>query len=91
VQVNWTGFTCPSGTGSVSAYKVTLTNGTFSADGSTTRSFSPTERPADVVVDDKAGQSLFATYTVTCTGNDTSRESDPSGQAQATITAPAAP
>lgn len=89
VQVNWTGFTCPSGTGSVSGYKVTLTNGTFVADGSTVRSFSPTERPADVLVGNTAG-SLIATYTATCTGNNASRDSDPSPQGQATIT-PATP
>ncbi len=69
VQVNWSGFTCPSGTGSASAYDVSLTNGTFVADGSTKRSFGPTERPVDVLVAGTSG-SLIATYTVTCTGND---------------------
>ncbi|GAA1955234.1 serine/threonine-protein kinase [Microbacterium deminutum] len=90
VQVNWTGFTCPSGTGSVSAYKVSLTNGTFAADGSTERSFDPTQRPADVVVGGTTG-SLIATYVVTCTGNNASRDSDPSPQGQATITPAATP
>ena len=86
MQVNWTGFTCPSGTGSVSAYKVTLTNGTFAADGSA----DPVVRPDRIARPMSSWTtrpgSLIVTYTVTCTGNGASRESDASPQAQATIT-----
>jgi serine/threonine protein kinase len=88
VQVNWSAFTCPSGTGSVSSYNLTAVNGTFATTGGTEASFSPTERPVDVVVADSAGDSLFITYTVTCTGDD-ARDSEESPQAQATITEPA--
>ncbi|GAA3637310.1 hypothetical protein GCM10022200_20790 [Microbacterium awajiense] len=85
VQVNWTSFTCPSGTGSVSSYNLTAVNGTFEVNGQSEASFGPTERPVNLVVADQPGQSLFVTYTVTCTGNDTNRTSDESPQAQATI------
>ncbi|MET0736429.1 MAG: serine/threonine-protein kinase [Microbacterium sp.] len=87
VQINWAAFTCPSGTGSVSAYNLTAVNGTFVATGQSTASFGPTQRPVPLTVANTVGQSLFVTYTVTCTGNGTSRDSDPSGQAQATIEA----
>ncbi|MDE0547569.1 serine/threonine-protein kinase [Microbacterium sp. C7(2022)] len=90
VQVNWSAFTCPSGTGSVSSYNLTAVNGTFTETGNAQASFGPTQRPVDVVVSDAAGQSLFITYTVTCTGSD-ARDSDESPQAQATITAAATP
>ncbi|MEV8267579.1 serine/threonine-protein kinase [Microbacterium sp. NPDC076911] len=89
VQVNWSAFTCPSGTGTVSAYNLKAVNGTFSTTGGSEASFSPTDRPVDLVVANQAGQSLFVTYTVSCTGNGTSRNSEASTQAQATITAPA--
>jgi serine/threonine-protein kinase len=87
VRINWSAFTCPSGTGSVSAYNLTAVNGTFSVNGQSTASFPPTQRPVDLVVANTPGQSLFVTYTVTCTGNGVSRDSEPSGQAQATIEA----
>jgi serine/threonine-protein kinase len=89
VNVNWSAFTCPSGTGSVSAYNLSAVNGTFSETGQSTASFGPTQRPVQLVVADTPGQSLFVTYTVTCTGNGTSRDSAESTQAQATIEAPA--
>ncbi len=85
VQINWTSFTCPSGTGSVSLYNLTAVNGTFEVNGQSEASFGPTERPVNLVVADQPGQSLFITYTVTCSGNGTNRTSDESPQAQATI------
>ena len=71
----------------MSAYNLTAVNGTFSVNGQSTASFPPTQRPVDLVVANTPGQSLFVTYTVTCTGNGVSRDSEPSGQAQATIEA----
>ncbi len=85
VQINWAAFTCPSGTGSVSAYNLTAVNGTFPATGQSTASFGPTQRPIDLVVANAPGQSLFVTYTVTCTGNGVSRDSGESPQGQAVI------
>ncbi|GAA1977385.1 serine/threonine-protein kinase [Microbacterium pumilum] len=91
VQVNWSAFTCPSGTGSVSAYNLSAVNGTFPITGTPEASFSPTQRPVDLLVANQPGQSLFVTYTVTCTGNGASRDSEASSQAQATITPAATP
>ena len=91
VQINWAAFTCPSGTGSVSAYNLTAVNGTFPATGQSTASFGPTQRPIDLVVANAPGQSLFVTYTVTCTGNGVSRDSGESPQGQAVIEPIAAP
>ena len=85
VKINWSAFSCPSGTGSVSAYNLKAVNGTFTANGTSEAAFSPTQRPVDLVVANQPGQSLFVTYTVTCTGNGVSRNSPESAQAQATI------
>ena len=91
VQVNWTAFTCPSGTGSVSSYNLKAVNGTFAVNGQSTASFGPTDRPVPLVVADSPGQSLFVTYTVTCTNSGANRDSAESSQAQATIEAAVTP
>ena len=91
VQINWTGFTCPSGTGSVSSYNLKAVNGTFQVNGQSTAAFGPTDRPVPLVVANSPGQSLFVTYTVTCTNGGASRESAESSQAQATIEAATTP
>ena len=49
VTLNWTNFTCPSGTGTLSGYNVTITNATF-ADGSTARAFDPGTRNAEITL-----------------------------------------
>ncbi|MET0812267.1 MAG: serine/threonine-protein kinase [Microbacterium sp.] len=87
VKINWSAFSCPSGTGSVSAYNLKAVNGTFTQTGTSAASFSPTQRPVDLVVANAVGQSVFVTYTVTCTGNNVSRDSAESSQTQATIVA----
>ena len=86
--VNWTAFSCPSGTGNLTSYEVTLTNATFTKpDGSsaTVFSFGPDVRTSQIKVDaGKAGQVVTATYRAFC-GD---RASDMSDQGQsATITA----
>ncbi|SDG49674.1 serine/threonine-protein kinase [Microbacterium pygmaeum] len=87
LTVTWPAFTCPSGTGSVSSYNFTATNGTF-ANGQSTSAFTPDVRNAPVTVPVNATGSVLVTYTVTCSGGSAGqRTTDPSGEATATITA----
>ncbi|MGO2518720.1 MAG: protein kinase domain-containing protein [Microbacterium sp.] len=85
VKLNWTNFTCPSGTGNLSGYNVTLTNATF-GNGSNASSFDQNTRTADITLGN-AGLQVTATYTAMCSGggND-QRESGPSPQMSVTIT-----
>jgi eukaryotic-like serine/threonine-protein kinase len=82
-QVNWSAYSCPSGLGSVSSYNLTATNGTFVENGSSSASFGPNVRQAQINVADTTGN-LLVTYTVTCSGTD--RAAGPSGEANAQIT-----
>ncbi len=66
-QVTWTGYTCPSGTGSVTAYNLVATNGIFAVNGASTASFGPNDRSADIKVANASG-TLTVKYTVTCSG-----------------------
>ena len=85
VKLNWTNFTCPSGTGNLSGYNVTLTNATF-GNGSNASSFDQNTRTADITLGN-AGLQVTATYTAMCSGggND-QRESGPSPQMSVPIT-----
>lgn len=89
VTLNWTNFTCPSGTGNLSGYNVTITNATFD-DGSANRKFDPGTRSAQITLGAE-GLQATATYTALCSGggND-QRESGASPQMSVTIT-PAQP
>ncbi|WP_406248086.1 serine/threonine-protein kinase [Microbacterium sp. M] len=88
VTLNWTNYTCPSGVPALSAYEVTITNATF-ADGTTTRSFTPAERSAEITIGaDTAGQNVTATYQAFC-GAD--RASGASPQMTEQIQAPPTP
>ncbi|GAT74697.1 serine/threonine protein kinase [Microbacterium sp. HM58-2] len=81
--VNWTNFTCPSGTGTLTSYEVTLTNGTF-VDGNTVRSFDPSTRTSTFTVDTgKAGQFVTATYRAFCDNRPS--EVSPQGQSSTPI------
>ncbi|MDU0366902.1 serine/threonine-protein kinase [Microbacterium sp. KSW4-17] len=84
IQVSWQQYSCPAGTGSVTSYDFTATNGTFDTNGQSTASFSPDERNAQLKVSNSVGQSLRVTYTVSCSGTD--RTAGPSGEASASIT-----
>jgi eukaryotic-like serine/threonine-protein kinase len=84
-QVSWQGYACPSGTGSVSSYNLTATNGTFAANGQSSASFGPNDRNAQIEVTNATGQNLLVTYTVTCSGNNSQRDSGSSGEANAQI------
>jgi serine/threonine-protein kinase len=86
--VNWASFSCPSGTGSLTGYHVTLTNGAFVEGGQPEADFPAGTTRADFHVYDAPGQIVTAVYTATCSGSgDEARTSGPSPQAQATIDA----
>lgn len=85
--VNWTAFSCPSGTGSLTAYEVTVTNATL-ANGKTVSNFDPNTRTSQIKIDaGKAGQVVTATYRAFC-GD---RPSEMSGQGQSGVILPAVP
>jgi serine/threonine-protein kinase len=87
-QVQWPGYSCPSGTGSVSAYNLTATNGVFPATGQSTAAFGPNDRAGEIQVTGAGGQALIVTYTVTCTGGTAGeRTSGASPEASAQIQA----
>ncbi|MDQ1082350.1 MULTISPECIES: serine/threonine-protein kinase [Microbacterium] len=90
IQVAWQQYTCPSGTGSVTSYNFTATNGTFNTNGQSTASFKPEARNAALKVSNSAGQTLRVTYTVSCSGIG-DRQAGPSGEASASITGGASP
>jgi serine/threonine protein kinase len=91
VDINWSGYTCPPGTGSVLSYNLTASNGLFS-NGQSSIVATPTQRPLPIEVSANAGQSLIVSYTVTCTGGPGGDRTSPaSPQTQATITAASAP
>ncbi|MEU1973239.1 protein kinase [Microbacterium sp. NPDC019599] len=85
VTVTWTGYSCPSGAGSPSAYNFTATQGTFPVTGQSTASFPADARSAELLITGAEGQTVIVTYTVTCTGNE-QRTSPASGEANAQIT-----
>ncbi len=89
--INWTGFTCPSGSSTVKSYNVTLTNGVFQSNGQSTGTFTANDRPVPVTVASEVGRILTAQYTVTCTGDAGDRTSASSQEVQSTIVAAATP
>lgn len=91
-QVTWGGYTCPSGTGSVSSYNFSATNGTFSSTGQSTAAFGPNERTGQLLADNNPGATVIVTYTVTCSGGTAGqRETGPSGEGTTQINAAPAP
>jgi serine/threonine-protein kinase len=87
VQVTWTGYSCPAGSGAVSSYDFTATNGTFPVTGQSTASFAAGDRSGDLLITGSEGQTVTVTYTVTCSG----RSSPASGEANAQIQAASTP
>ena len=88
LTVMWDGYTCPPGTGSVSAYAFSVQNGTI-ANGP---NFPQNARNATVTAADAAGQTVIVTYTVTCTGGSGgNRTSGTSGEATVLIEAAPTP
>jgi serine/threonine-protein kinase len=91
-EISWGGYTCPSGTGSVSSYNFTATHGTFENGGQSTASFGPNDRKGQFLADNSPGETIIVTYTVTCTGGDAGqRTSGPSGEATSQIQQTPAP
>lgn len=83
--LSWTNFTCPSGTGNLTAYEVTLTNGTFTG-GNTVSNFDGNTRTSTFTVDTgKAGQVVTATYKAFC--NDRASDVSPQGQSSTILPA----
>ncbi|UPL14180.1 protein kinase domain-containing protein [Microbacterium galbinum] len=82
--INWTAFSCPNGTGTLSSYEVTITNASFAGPGQpavTTKSFGPNETTAGISINTgTAGQVVTGTYKAFC-GD---RESGNSPQGQST-------
>lgn len=91
-QVTWSGYTCPSGTGSVSSYNFSATNATFSSTGQSTAAFGPNERTGQLLADNNPGATIIVTYTVTCSGGTAGqRETGPSGEGTTQINSAPAP
>lgn len=73
ITLSWPNFECPSGTGSRTAFEVTLTNATFEG-GQGVQNFNP-DVLSTTIIPGTAGQQLSATYRVFCG----ERASDASG------------
>ena len=87
-QVTWAGYTCPSGTGSVSAYNVARQRHVRTIGQSTTSSVRTTARPTSSPA--TARVDVIVTYTVTCSGGTVGqRDSGASGQATVARSRPA--
>ncbi|HEX5856971.1 MAG TPA: serine/threonine protein kinase [Microbacterium sp.] len=76
-QLNWQNFTCPSGTGTLSQYKVVISNATFTSGPANEQVFAPNVRQAEVLVGDSVGQNVTATYLATCNGGPRDSGSSP--------------
>lgn len=64
ITLSWPNFECPSGTGSRTAFEVTLTNATFEG-GQGVQNFNP-DVLSTTIIPGTAGQQLSATYRVFC-------------------------
>ena len=91
VNINWAAFSCPSGTGSVSSYRVFLSNATFADGGGTERNFDRNTTSASIIPG-SAGQQITAEYSAFCSGGQggTERESPRSPQMDPVVIQPAA-
>lgn len=83
VTLHWDAYVCPSGTGNVSGYAVTVSNATFASSGSSTATFEAGVTSAQIMIANNAGAQLTATYTAFC--GDDRRETGPSPQMSRTI------
>ncbi|RCK59952.1 protein kinase domain-containing protein [Microbacterium sorbitolivorans] len=78
VQLSWNNsFTCPTGTGDLAGFRVTLTGATHTGDDptATERVFGADGYVTQVVIDEDA-QLVSASYTAICRNGDTERDSD---------------
>ncbi len=85
LTLQWDTFTCPTGTGTISGYTVTINNATFQDGGNQQRSFTNGETSAKIVVANSPGQTLTASYVALCSGTGGQRPSGSSPQLTQTI------
>jgi eukaryotic-like serine/threonine-protein kinase len=83
-QLQWKGFTCPSGAGNLSGYIVSVTNATFQ-NGQSSMQFDQNTTQAQVSVANQPGQQMTASYVAICTSNGENRQSPPSNTVQTAI------
>jgi serine/threonine-protein kinase len=83
-EVSWGAYSCPSGTGTLSGYTVTISGATFQADGSQKRNFPVGTTTAAINVPNAAGN-ITASYVALCSGNGGQRESAASPTTQVSI------
>lgn len=88
VLLNWANFSCPSGTGALSKYTVTITNANFTSGPPLTQDFAPNVRQAEILVGESVGANVSATYIATCGGT---RDTGASPPMDVPIVAAAAP
>jgi hypothetical protein len=80
VELAWQSASCPSGTGSPSGFKVTITGATFVPDGTTSLDFARDETTTQISVTNQPAAQVTANYVFYCTGGSggESRQSGPS-------------
>ncbi|MFJ6651750.1 serine/threonine protein kinase [Microbacterium sp. NPDC091313] len=83
-EITWSAYSCPSGTGTLSGYTVSISGATFQADGSQKRNFPVGTTSAEINVPNAAGN-ITATYVALCSGNGGQRESAASPTTQVQI------
>ncbi|MFT4210406.1 MAG: serine/threonine-protein kinase [Microbacterium sp.] len=93
ITFTWPSYSCPSGTGSVTAYSFTISGGTFTTTDSTTAQYGSSERSGTAKVTASSGETVVLTYSVTCSGSGSSgeRTTDTSDAATAQVTSTSSP
>lgn len=89
VQLNWEPYTCPSGTGDLQGYEVTVEGGIFD-DGSEQRTFGAGGYVTQVAIKEDA-QYVGASYRAICASGDTQRTSDAASMEPVETVAPDGP
>ena len=84
--VSWDAFTCPAGS-SVTAYNLTVINGTFDANNGTTYQSPASPRSLTVTATGAPGTMVLVTYTAQC--GDRASDASPEGKAPIPNTSPA--
>ncbi|MFT4307428.1 MAG: serine/threonine protein kinase [Microbacterium sp.] len=93
ITFTWPTYSCPSGTGSVTAYSFTISGGTFTTTSSTTAQYGSSERSGTAKVTASSGETVVLTYSVTCSGSGSSgeRTTDTSDAATVQVTTTSSP
>ncbi|MEN2738608.1 protein kinase [Microbacterium sp. X-17] len=82
ITLEWAQFSCPTGTGTLSGYTVSISNAIFvgSSGDQQKQSFPAGQLNASISVSNQPGQNVTATYVALCSGTGGQRESNPSPQ-----------